>query len=604
MTITRKLLTFLSAFSFAVSAALPAAAAETGAMNRLVQMLVEQKTLTPEQGQLLVQIAEEEKAAVAKEVREAVQQAMQTAPAAPASSAPASGVAAASPPPAGSTVVTTTGSDGLLRVTYVPEVVKRQLREDIKQEVMKQAREENWAAPRSFPEWTSRLRLSGDFRFRYEGDYFPSGNDTTGVFPNFNAINNGSPYDVSLANSEEFAPQQNVDQDRERLRLRARLGLEADLGENFTAGFRLVTGNDDSPVSTNQSMGADGLGSKYAIWLDRAFLRYDVPGLTSDKAVTLTVGRFENPFFSTDLVWDDDLGFDGILAQARYGIGRPVTPFFTIGAFPVYNTDFNFSSNRPDKFKSDDKWLYGGQLGFDWKLSDDLSLKVGVAYYDFVNVEGKLSTPYTPLTSADGGDTDSRRPSFAQKGNTYMALRNILPADSNQLGLADQWQYFGLATPFRELALTARLDFKRFDPVHLSLEAEFVKNLAYEESAVAAKAINNRIFLTDDDDDPGIFEGGDMGWLVRLNVGNPVLEKRWDWQASIAYKYVESDAVVDGFTDSDFGLGGTNLKGYILGVSVGLSKRVNGRIRWLSADSVSGPAYSADVFQFDINARF
>ncbi|RRJ95714.1 hypothetical protein Ga0100231_024760 [Opitutaceae bacterium TAV4] len=598
MKITRKPLTLFSAFSLVAFSFSPAlAAADAGAMSRLVQMLVEQKTLTPEQGQLLVQISEEEKAAVAKEVTQAVQQALKTTPASPG--VPPSQV------PAGSTVVTTTSSDGTLRVTYVPEVVKRQLREDIKQEVMKQAREENWAAPRSFPEWTSRLRLSGDFRFRYEGDYFPSDNDTSGVFPNFNALNNGSPYDVSkISNPNSFAPQQNVDQDRERLRLRARLALDADLGENFTAGFRIATGNDDSPVSTNQSMASDGLGSKYAIWLDRAFLRYDVPGFTSDKSLTLTVGRFNNPFFSTDLIWDDDLGFDGVLAQARYGIGRSITPFFTIGAFPVYNTDFNFSSNQPQKFKSDDKWLYGGQIGFDWKLTNDLSLKVGAAYYEFTNIEGKLSTPYTPLTSSDAGDTDTRRPSFAQKGNSYMALRNILPAASNNWGTENQWQYFGLATPFRELALTAKLDFKRFDPVHLSLETEFVKNLAYEESAIAAKAVNNRVFLTDDDDDPGLFDGGDMGWLIRLNVGNPVIEKRWDWQASIAYKYIESDAVVDGFTDSDFGLGGTNLKGFILGVSVGLSKHVNGRVRWLSADSVTGPSYSADVFQFDINSRF
>ena len=80
-----------------------------------------------------------------------------------------------------------------VRVTYVPEVVKAQLREEIKQDVMAQAREENWAAPRTFPEWVSKFRLFGDVRFRYEAVRYPAGNDNTGRLLNFNAINTGAP---------------------------------------------------------------------------------------------------------------------------------------------------------------------------------------------------------------------------------------------------------------------------------------------------------------------------------------------------------------------------------------------------------------------------
>ncbi|EIP96895.1 hypothetical protein OpiT1DRAFT_01322 [Opitutaceae bacterium TAV1] len=578
-------LTLLSAFSLSVSSfpASPAFAAEARSPSEsltinLVHLLVQQGVITRAQADGLIAQAEAETA----EARRA---------AAPAAAATA---------PTGD-------ADDTKRVIYVPEVVKQQLREDIKQEVMKQARDENWAAPRAIPEWTQRFRLSGDLRFRYEGDFFPSGNAADGSFPDFNAINRGSPYDVSDSNPD-YPPQLNADQDRERLRLRARLALDADLGESFTAGLRLATGNDSSPVSTNQSMGADGLGSKYALWLDRAFLTWEAPFHSPDATrppdtqLAFTVGRFANPFFSTDLIWDDDLGFDGIMGQVSRRIGR-ITPFAVAGLFPVYNTDFNFSTNQPEKFKSDDKWLYGAQLGADWKITDAIKLKLAVAYYDFASIEGRLSSPYIPLSSSDAGDTDSTRPAFAQKGNTYMELRNIIPSLENNNGTINQWQYYGLATPFRELAFTGRLDFTHFDPVHVSLEIEAVKNLAYDEAAIDAKAVNNRV-PSAPGDPAGSFDGGDFGWFARLNVGNPVLERFGDWQASIAYKYVESDAVVDAFTDSDFGLGGTNLKGYILGLSMGLSKRVNGRIRWLSADSIGGAAYSVDVFQFDINARF
>src|SRR5690606_32122937 len=132
-----------------------------------------------------------------------------------------------------------------------------------------------------------------------------------------------------------FSPQLNVDQERYRLRLRVRLGLEADLGSGFTAGLRIGTGENSSPVSTNQSLGASGGNfSKYAIWLDRGFLRYDW-GRSPAKNVAIMLGRFDNPFFSTDIVWDDDIGFDGVALQARYEVAPGLTPFGTVGAFPV-----------------------------------------------------------------------------------------------------------------------------------------------------------------------------------------------------------------------------------------------------------------------------
>ena len=62
--------------------------------------------------------------------------------------------------------------------------------------------------------------------------------------------------------------------------------------------------------------------------------------------------------------------------------------------------------------------------------------------------------------------------------------------------------------------------------------------------------------------------------------------------------------MVDGFNDSDFGLGGTNLKGYEIYGNLALTPRVFIGLRWLSADEVSGPKYGSDIFQFDFNAKF
>ncbi len=506
---------------------------------------------------------------------------------------------AAQPAPPMTASISAPAPEGTVRVTYVPEIVKTQIRDQLKAEVLAQAKAEHWADPRSVPDWVTRFTLNGDMRVRSEGVFYPSGNDTTGAFPNFNAINTGAPFDTS---GNVFSPQLNVNQSRERERLRARLGAAVDLGDGFTSGFRLATGNDNSPISENQTLGGanaaqGGNFAKYAIWLDRGFIRYDSG--EDDLKYSGSVGRFDNPFFATSVIWADDLAFDGLVGQAKVKATDSMTPFFTAGVFPVFNTELNFASTQPAKFKSTDKWLYAAQLGTEWKADQDTNLKVALAYYDFADVAGKLSNPFTPLTSSDQGNTDDTRPAFAQNGNTYMALRNITSSPLNNNGTIDQFQYFGLATPFRDLALTARLDFNRYAPTQISFLGEFIKNVAFRRPAIAAKAVNNL-----GPGGAGDYVGGDTAWILGVKVGRLALEKRGDWNATLNYRHVESDSVVDGFCDSDFGGGGTNLEGFTLGGSVALSPRVWLSLRWMSADSIAGPQLRNDLVQFDLNAKF
>lgn len=485
-------------------------------------------------------------------------------------------------------------TDDEVSVNYVPQTVRNSIRDEIKQELMAQAREENWRASQDTEE--KIFRPFGDIRGRYEGIFFGDGNDNTGAFPNFNAINTGAPFDTT---GTLFSPQYNVDQDRNRARLRARFGADIMLGEGFSGGLRVATGDSNSPVSPNQSLGGSGGNfSKYQIWLDRAFIAYDVMK-DEDRELSLVLGRFDNPFFSTEVMWDDDLGFDGLAARGRFKVNDCVTAFGAAGLFPVFNTDLNFASNQPSKFESQDKWLYGAQAGIEWEINDDLTAKFGTAWYDFQNIEGELSTPFVPLGPNDAGNTDATRPSFAQRGNTYMALRNIIPTAANGFGTTNQWQYYGLATPFQVLAVTGRLEYDAYDPVKFVLTGEYLKNLAFDANKIGAKAVNNRI-----GPGVGIFDGGDTAWNLAFQFGRTALEKRGDWAAGIGYRYVESDAVVDGFTDSDFGGGGTNVQGFTLGGVLAVSPRVRVGLKWMSSDEVSGPPLSTDTLQFDINAKF
>jgi len=561
----------------------PVAAPSQNVTINLINRLVQRGVLTQADAEDLIKQAEQD-AERAKSQAAAVQQA-------------AAEVAAAQAPT----------NDDTLRVPYVPQIVKQEITEQVKQEVMKQAKDENWAAPNAFDSWVSRWHFTGDVRFRYEGNYFPSGNDNTGAFPIFNSINTGSPFDTS---GTVFSPKYDVDQNRTRLRIRARLGADVDLGDGFSGGIRFGSGQDDSPVSENQTLGLANNGQggdfgKYQLWLDRAFIRYDIWG-EPKRDVAILFGRFDNPFFTTSsMIWENEIAMDGVALSGKYEVFEGFTPFIVGGAFPVFNTDFNYATNNPSKFKSVDKYLYAGQVGVDWKISKDINFKVGGAFYDFENIEGKLSDPFVPLTPSDAGDTDDTRPSFAQNGNTYMALRDITPTAANGYGTTMQYQYFGLATPFRVLALSAKLDYNHFEPYQISLYGEYAKNLAFDYDSINAIAVNNR-GPNSSSGALGSYAGGDQAWTVGIRVGHPSFEKAGDWSLDFNYRHVESDAVVDSFTDVNFGtpLSGTNLQGYTVGAAVAVSPRVRLGLRWMSASAIVGPTFKADLLQFDIVAKF
>jgi hypothetical protein len=493
--------------------------------------------------------------------------------------------------------------DGVRRVTYVSELAKAQLREQVRREVVEELKRDGWGAPNASPEWVRRLRLSADLRFRYERILYPARNAPV---VDFNAINTGSPVNFNLANLVDFTNDRyvNVDQDRARPRLRARVGLDADLPEGLAAGVRVATGDSSSPVSTNQTLGASGGNfSKYQLWLDRAWVRLD-RSRPDGTGVVASIGRFENPFLSTDLVWDEDVSFDGLVAKGTVAVGK-TRLFLTGGAFPLFTTAVDFPPEQAAKFTSRDRWLYAVQGGVDWRPTERVTVKIAAAYDHFQGVQGRASSPCDTHLKGVSCDTDAMRPSFAQKGNTYFPLRTPSAEALAQEALnpltTPRYEYFGLATRFQVATLTARLE-SRMEDVRLALDGEGAWNVGFDRAAVEKIAVNNFGSCT-----AGVcdrYVGGDRAGLARISVGTTTVARRWGWSAAFTYRYVETDALLDAFTDSDLGLGGTNLKGFGIAGSLGLAAGVVTSVRWLSGDAVSGSPYSVDVLQIDLTARF
>ncbi len=257
----------------------------------------------------------------------------------------------------------------------------------------------------------------------------------------------------------------------------------------------------------------------------------------------------------------------------------------------------------PSKFSSHDKWLFGGQVGVNAKLDPNYTLRLAVAYYDFDNVQGQPSSPCDASVASNACDTDLTRPSFAQKGNTYMPLRTIIPLIDSNNNLLPQYQYYGLASQYRPVVASGQLDLGYFHPTHIVLDGEYVINTAFDRNAMNLVAVNNR-GPDIGPNTPGPFNGGNQGWLARVTVGDKQILHYGDWSVHAGYKYLESDATVDAFVDSDFGLGGTNLKGYFIGGNYGLSDNVWLTARWMSATNIAGSPYAVDVVQVDLKAKF
>lgn len=491
---------------------------------------------------------------------------------------------------------------GRIRVPYLPESEKQRIREQVKKDVLDTAKAENWAAPNAIPDWTRKISLAGDFRLRQEFDFLDRNNNP--FFINFQAINSGSPYNVGTPTSNQVSPPLlNSTQNRQAQRVRARLELNAKLNDSWSTGFRLSSGNLNNPVSTNQSLGNDF--NKLSLVLDRAYLQYK-PTQGWARGLQAQGGRMPNPFVSTELVWDEDVNLDGLALSYKLPDAEVLKPYLTAGGFAIQNTAFDFPSTSSNKSVSHDSWLFAAQLGTDWNFIDDMQAGAALAYYHYQGISGELSQPCLAPTTAFSCNTDDTRPAFVQKGNTLFALRQLQLASAND----PQYQYFGLASPFRVLNARLLWDWSLSRGNHLNFTADYARNLAYDRrKAFARTPVNNYEPGIDTNNDgvedvQGAYKGGADAYLAQLRYGQQTTRLFGDWNVYGGYRWIESDAVVDAFTDSDFHLGGTNAKGIYLGANAGVGKNVWLSLHYFSATEISGPPLAIDVLQLDINARF
>jgi hypothetical protein len=455
-----------------------------------------------------------------------------------------------------------------VRVPYVPQIVKdeirRQVAQDLAQDVTKSvvdsAQNEGWGVPAALPDWVKRMRWYGDMRLRGQGDLFASDN-LPNAYIDFQRANEAG--GIGKAGLSAFS---NVSEDRERLRGRLRLGFESNLGRGWQMGARITTGNLRDPVSTNQTLG--NTGGRYQAGFDLAYVQWSGNSATVRHAFDLSGGRIRNPWVSTDLVWDQDVTFEGIAANYRLGLQRDDAyghyAFVTVGAFPLQEVEL-----------ARDKWLLGSQLGIDWKFAGGSRARFAASYYDYRNLAGQRNTFESSLL-------DYTAPQFLQRGNTLFDIRNDNDPNTN---------LFALAADYRLVDVVASFDWRLTPSYRITFTGDYVQNIGYDAADVRA-----RTGFT--------VEKRNKGYQGEIAFGSVNMAALHAWRASVGYRYLQRDAVLDAFTDSDFRLGGTDVQGYFIGGEFALSPRVNARLRYLSGNEIDGPPLGIDLIQLDLNASF
>ena len=197
------------------------------------------------------------------------------------------------------------------------------------------------------PEWVSSLKLNGDFRGRYEGFFV----DQPGFV------------------------------ERHRFRYRVRLGVVANMNDNFEVGFRLGSGDLDNgintgidPLSQNQTM--QNNASKKGVFIDLAYGKW-TPINNADWSVSTTIGKIENPYSFSDLVFDSDYTPEGAAVQIVRNLGEKHALSLTGGGFVLDELGGT----------TQDPYLFGGQARLNSTWTPELTTSLGVAYLAIVNPE-------------------------------------------------------------------------------------------------------------------------------------------------------------------------------------------------------------------------
>lgn len=218
----------------------------------------------------------------------------------------------------------------------------------------------------SAQEWYEKIKLSGDFRNRFE-------------YISDDSVKDGSGDVIK----------------RYRDRIRLRVGATADVAKDLKVTFRLATGESSDPISTNQSM-TTGF-SKKGVNLDLAFAEYKASESSSLFGLNAVIGKMNNPLYKpggSDMIWDNDISPEGVFVSYTRDLGEKFKIKGLLGGFWI-----------EERSKTADSGMLAVDLIGTFKATEKLSFDLGLSYYNYGNAQD--NQPFYDATKGFGNSTNA-----------------------------------------------------------------------------------------------------------------------------------------------------------------------------------------------------
>ena len=350
------------------------------------------------------------------------------------------------------------------------------------------------AAKLSVSDAVDNATLYGDIRIRYED------RSGTGVATSLTGVN--------------------VDEQRDRARYKVTLGVKTEAGDWYTdlALAMGVKGRSDNATFGQSATGGD-IGNKEQVFIKRAMI-----GWKATDWLALEAGRLNNPLYTTPMVWDADLNFEGLVEKVNYKMNF-ADLFFTAAQVSYQGDRQNFSGTGAPANKITTE-LFAFQGGAKYAFNDNTSAKAALTY-----------TTYSHNTS-----NTKFSPQLATSPN---AIVNATSAGVNNLDLieipAEVNYYMGA------------------NSIGMRLFGDYAYNTSGSDRCSAAGAA---ICALGNDD---------SAWMLGVAVGSAADFKSFeankmvkgDWAARIWYQEVGAYSVDPNAVDSDFMDSRVNMKGAV-----------------------------------------
>lgn len=143
-------------------------------------------------------------------------------------------------------------------------------------------------------------------------------------------------------------------QDRNRARIRVRLGIDGQLNQDFIGGVALATGSQGDPTTTNETL--TNIFERKTIALDRGYITYNP---TAHPWFSATGGKFAYQWQRTSVTGDPDLNPEGFNQKFSFDIKHGVFKNVTVQAIELLYGEVS---------SGQDSYVLGGQAQTTFKI--------------------------------------------------------------------------------------------------------------------------------------------------------------------------------------------------------------------------------------------